>query len=169
MENDLTSQNNGAIDRPPTEVVPRARRRRFSAAYKLRILQEADACKKSKDVGSLLRREGLYTSHLSQWRKQRSEGVLVGGQQAATEIADLTAQLDGARKENRRLKKRLTQAEAIIDAQKTSQTFLGSAAKATKIAEGGDREAACINNGSTRRLPACGSRKSHLLPEPAAG
>ena len=130
MEKNLTSQNNGAVDRPPTEVAPRARRRRFSAAYKLRILREADACKESKDVGSRLRREGLYTSHLSQWRKQRSEGVLVGGQQAATEIATLTAELDAAKKENRRLKKRLSQAEAIIDVQKKSRTFLGSAAKA---------------------------------------
>ncbi len=117
MENGLISQTNGAIDKPPTEVVPRARRRRFSAAYKLRILQEADACKQSKDIGSLLCREGLYASQLSQWRKQRSEGVLVGGQQAATEIAALTAQLEAAHKENRRFKERLSRAETIIDVQ----------------------------------------------------
>ena len=125
IEKDLTSQTNGAIDRPPTEVVPRARRRRFSAAYKLRILQEADACKESKDIGSLLRREGLYASQLSQWRKQRSEGVLVGGQQAATEIATLAAQLEAAEKENQRLKKRLSQAEAIIEVQKKISDVFG--------------------------------------------
>ena len=125
MEKDLTSQTNGAIDQPPTEVVPRARRRRFSAAYKLRILQEADACKESKDIGSLLRREGLYASQLSQWRKQRSEGVLVGGQQAATEIATLAAQLEAAEKENQHLKKRLSQAETIIEVQKKISDVFG--------------------------------------------
>ena len=125
METDLTSQTNGAVDTPPTEVVPRARRRRLSAAYKLRILQEADACKQSKDIGTLLRREGLYAFQLSQWRKQRIEGVLVGGQQAATEITTLTTQLEAAKKENQRLKKRLSQAEAIIEVQKKISEVFG--------------------------------------------
>ncbi len=125
MEDDLTSQTNGAVDTPPTEVVPRARRRRFSAAYKLRILQEAEACKQSKDIGSLLRREGLYASQLSQWRKQRSEGALAGGQQAATEIAALAAQLESAHKENRRLRERLSKAETIIEVQKQISDAFG--------------------------------------------
>ena len=56
---------------PDPEVVPQARRRRFSAEYKLRILQEADTCRVSGEIGALLRREGLYGSHLSKWRRQR--------------------------------------------------------------------------------------------------
>jgi len=61
---------------PDPELQERAQRRRFTAAYKLRIVQEADACKEPGEVGALLRREGLYTSHLTYWRKQRKEGAL---------------------------------------------------------------------------------------------
>ena len=61
---------------PDPELVERPRRRRFSAAYKLRILREADACRRPGEVGALLRREGLYTSHLTYWRKQREAGAL---------------------------------------------------------------------------------------------
>ena len=59
-----------------TEVVPRARRRSFPAEYKRRILQEADRCKQSGQIGALLRREGLYSSHLTTWRRQREQGEL---------------------------------------------------------------------------------------------
>ena len=65
----------GAV--PDPELVERARRRRFPAEYKLRILREADACTRSGETGALLRREGLYSSHLSAWRKQRDRGALV--------------------------------------------------------------------------------------------
>ena len=61
--------------RPNSEVPERAKRRRFSAEYKLRVLQEADRCG-SGEVGALLRREGLYSSHLTAWRQQRNEGAL---------------------------------------------------------------------------------------------
>lgn len=63
---------------PDPEVTPKARRRRFSAAYKLRILKEADACTGKGEVGALLRREGLYSSHLSTWRRARDQGELEG-------------------------------------------------------------------------------------------
>ena len=66
----------GAAMPPDPELVEKAKRRRFSARYKLQILQAADACTKHGEVGALLRREGLYTSHLSAWRKQRDEGAL---------------------------------------------------------------------------------------------
>jgi transposase-like protein len=56
--------------------VERPRRRTFTAKYKLKILREADACSQPGEVGALLRREGLYTSHLSAWRKQRDRGAL---------------------------------------------------------------------------------------------
>src|SRR5713101_882689 len=61
---------------PDPELVERPVRRRFSAEYKLRILREADACSPPGEVGALLRREGLYTSHLSAWRTQRAAGAL---------------------------------------------------------------------------------------------
>jgi transposase len=61
---------------PDPELVERPRRRRFSAQYKLEILEKADACTRSGEVGELLRREGLYTSHLTYWRKQRKDGAL---------------------------------------------------------------------------------------------
>jgi transposase-like protein len=61
---------------PDPELVERPVRRRFSAEYKLRVVREADACSRPGEVGALLRREGLYTSHLSAWRKQRDEGAL---------------------------------------------------------------------------------------------
>jgi len=61
---------------PDPEWVERARRRRFTAAYKLDVVREADACTKPGEIGALLRREGLYTSHLSTWRKRRDEGAL---------------------------------------------------------------------------------------------
>ena len=57
---------------PNPEVVVKARRRQFSAEYKRRILQEADTCTQRREVGALLRREGLYSSHLNTWRHQRA-------------------------------------------------------------------------------------------------
>jgi len=61
---------------PDPEVEAKPRRRRFSAAYRLRILEEADRCENAGEIGQLLRREGLYSSHLSNWRKARREGTL---------------------------------------------------------------------------------------------
>jgi transposase len=68
--------SNGAGSVPDPELVEQAKRRKFTAKYKLRIVQEADACEKPGEVGELLRREGLYTSHLTYWRKQRKDGAL---------------------------------------------------------------------------------------------
>src|SRR5258705_13042065 len=61
---------------PDPELVERAKRRRFTAEYKLQILQQAEACTRPGEIGALLRREGLYTSHLTAWRKQREHGAL---------------------------------------------------------------------------------------------
>ena len=63
---------------PDPEVVPKAKRRKFTAEYKLRIVKEADTCTEPGQVGALLRREGLYSSHLSEWRQLRKEGQLPG-------------------------------------------------------------------------------------------
>ncbi len=67
---------NGGRPGPDPELVERAQRRRYSAEYKLGIVREADACSAPGEVGALLRREGLYTSHLTYWRKQRDAGAL---------------------------------------------------------------------------------------------
>jgi transposase len=61
---------------PDPELVEQAKRRTFTAEYKARILVEADACARPGEIGELLRREGLYTSHLTYWRKQRKDGAL---------------------------------------------------------------------------------------------
>ena len=112
------------------EVPEKARRRRFSAEYKLRVLQEADACSESGEIGALLRREGLYSSHLVVWRRQRAEGTLQGLRprkrgrkpQPTNPLASKVAELE---RENERLKQRLKQAETIIDVQKKVSQILG--------------------------------------------
>lgn len=114
---------------PSPEVPEKPVRRRFTADYKLRILAEADACSEPGMLGELLRREGLYSSHLTTWRKQRDEGALAGlapkrrGRKAKPKnpLADENEQLRG---ENRRLKEQLRQAELIIDVQKKVSEML---------------------------------------------
>jgi len=114
---------------PATEVPEKPVRRRFSAEYKLRILAEADGCTEQGQLGELLRREGLYSSLLSTWRRQRDEGVLAGlapkrrGRKAKPKnpLADELARLE---RENRRLTEKLRQAELIIDVQKKVSEML---------------------------------------------
>ena len=106
--------------RPNPEVPERAKRRRFSAEYKLRVLQEADRCG-SGEVGALLRREGLYSSHLTVWRQQRNEGALSSlskkrGRKAKRSVEQI--ELDRVVQENGRLRERLRQLELIVAAQK---------------------------------------------------
>jgi transposase len=104
-------------------------RRRFTVEYKLRILAEADGCTEPGMLGELLRREGLYSSHLSAWRRQRDEGALAGltpkrrGRKPKPQnlLADENQQL---RCENGRLKEKLRQAELIIDVQKKVSEML---------------------------------------------
>jgi transposase len=115
---------------PDPEVPEQARRRRFSAEYKLRILREADAGAESGEIGALLRREGLYSSLLSTWRRQREQGALEGlrskkrGLKAA--LRDVkTQEIERLRKDNERLQRRLDQAELIIDVQKKVSALLG--------------------------------------------
>lgn len=113
---------------PEPEVLPRAKRRQFSAGYKLRILAEADASTKRGQIGAILRREGLYSSHLSKWRQQRLLGQLEGlspkkrGRKAPDPAEVELARL---RQENERLRSRLEQAEIIIDVQKKLSRLLG--------------------------------------------
>ena len=104
-------------DVPDPEVVSPRRRRRFSAAYKQRMLEETDRCSEPGEVGALLRREGLYSSHLTRWREQGCSGQLEPqkrGRQADPEAAEVRR----LQRENERLKVQLERAELIIDAQK---------------------------------------------------
>ncbi len=75
---EVASGRAASVGAPDPELVERPKRRRFSAEYKLRLLGEADACSRPGEIGALLRREGLYTSHLTYWRKQRDAGALRG-------------------------------------------------------------------------------------------
>ncbi len=116
---------------PDPEVPEKARRRRFSAAYKLRVLRAAEACTEPGEIGALLRREGLYSSHLSKWRRQREAGALEGLRpkkrgrkpRPVDRQAKRIARLE---RENERLRRKLEQAEAIIEVQKKLSRILGT-------------------------------------------
>ena len=135
-----TSKPQPAGPPPPggeTEVRPRARRRRFTPEYKRRILQEADQSTQSGQVGALLRREGLYSSHLTVWRRQREQGEL-GAQKRGPSPADpAPKEMERMRRDNQRLRKRLEQAETIIAVQKKLSNLLGIACDAPP--KGGNR------------------------------
>jgi len=102
-----------------SEVVARAQRRRFSAEYKLRILQEADRCAPG-ELGALLRREGLYSSNLSKWRRQRQAGQLAGlrPNKRGRKVDARAQEVTRLERENARLQVQLERAELIIEAQK---------------------------------------------------
>ena len=124
--------------RPDPEVVPRAKRRRFAAKYKLRILEEADRCTEKGQIGELLRREGLYHSHLSKWRRQRADGQLRGlaPKKRGRKGQDPTvAELARLRRENERLRAELEKAEIIIDVQKKLAQLLGQKTDKTESNE----------------------------------
>jgi transposase-like protein len=112
------------------EVVESAMRRRFSADYKLRILKLADSCTEQGSLGVLLRREGLYASNLTTWRRQRDEGTLEALSPKkrgpkTVEHNPLAAENEQLKRENERLSKRIRQAELIIDVQKKVSQMLG--------------------------------------------
>lgn len=112
------------------EVMAKAMRRKFSADYKLEVLREADACTKPGEIGVLLRREGLYSSHLSTWRKQRQQGELGGlapkkRGPLPKEKNPLAARVAALEKETVRLKARAERAEALVELQKKVSEILG--------------------------------------------
>lgn len=127
---DRTEENSKKNDSEVPEVPEKASRRRFDASYKLRILEEADGCTEPGQLGELLRREGLYSSHLTTWRQQRDEGVLNGlrekkrGRKAKRRDAK-DQELARLRREKQQLEERLRQAETIIEVQKKVSEILG--------------------------------------------
>ena len=119
-----------AVSPSDAEVPEKPVRRRFDAAYKQRIVEEADRCSRAGELGQLLRREGLYSSLLSTWRRQRDEGVLAGlapkrrGRKAKRKDA-VALENERLCRENERLALRLKQAETIIEVQKKVSEILG--------------------------------------------
>jgi len=120
----------GPASVPDPEVPDRPTRRRFTAEYKLRILRKADQCAEPGELGALLRREGLYSSHLTVWRRQREEGSLRAleprkrGRKGSVR-APMAMENEKLRKDNERLAQRLRQAELVIEIQKKASEMLG--------------------------------------------
>ncbi len=115
---------------PDPEVPEKKPRRNFTAKYKLSILQEADSCTKSGELGELLRREGLYASNLRTWRRQKAQGILQAMKpkkrgRKAKKVNPLASEVARLEKEKRQLQQRLKKAELIIEAQKKISELMG--------------------------------------------
>jgi len=126
----MTGNETERIKMADPEVVPRAERKRFTAEEKLRILEEAEVCTRPGEIGALVRREGIYSSYLSRWRRARDQGLL---QALSTkkrgpkrsEDKELVREVVRLGRENERLQARLEQAEIIIEVQKKLSRLLG--------------------------------------------
>ena len=118
-QNPLTDVLMAAAPEATSEVIARPVRRRFTAEYKVRILQEADRCAPG-ELGALLRREGLYSSNLSKWRRQRQAGQLAGlrPKRRGRKVDARAQEVTRLERENARLQVQLERAELIIEAQK---------------------------------------------------
>jgi transposase len=122
--------NKGTKSLTEVEVLAKAERRRFTAEYKLKVLREANHCKRPGEIGALLRREGLYWSNLTNWRKQRERGELAGlssrkrGPQPREKnpLAERVRELE---RDNMRLKRRAERAQGIVELQKKVSEILG--------------------------------------------
>lgn len=125
---------------PDPELVGQAKRRKFTAKYKLEILEKADACTAPGEIGELLRREGLYTSHLPYWRKQRKDGALKElGQSRGRKPADKRdAQIASLQRRAERAEAELVKARRVIEIQGNVSALLeemlgtGSAQRSTE-------------------------------------
>lgn len=111
-----------------TEVLSKAKRRRFKAEYKQRILAEAEACTQAGEIGALLRREGLYSSHLAVWRQAREEGTLASPPKRGPkpqQTDDRDHRIVELERECKRLQARAERAELLVDIQKKVASILG--------------------------------------------
>lgn len=136
MDMQQRHMSSGAVPEP--EVEPKAKRRRFNAAYKARILNEID--RSPGQAGVILRREGLYSSHLSKWREHRDTGTLkaLGKKRGPKGKSEEQRELEKLRRENARLQRELEKAQILIGAQKKLAEILG--VDLPKITENGDEE-----------------------------
>jgi len=125
----MTGTLTGSLVGEETEVMAKATRRRFTAAYKRKVLQEADRCAQPGAIGALLRREGLYSSHLTAWRAARVRGEL-GGDGAKRRGPKAKPTSPGGKRilqlerENQRLRARAERAEALVEVQKKLSALL---------------------------------------------
>ena len=108
-------------------MVPQRRRRSFTAEYRLRILKEADACTQPGEIGALLRREGLYSSHLVDWRRQRERGALQGlsSKRGPKPKHPAEAEVAQLRERNAKLEAELAKARLVIEVQGKVSALLG--------------------------------------------
>jgi transposase len=121
---------NGVKSLTEVEVVAKGERRRFTGEYKAKVLREADSCKRPGEIGALLRREGLYWSNLTTWRKQRETEELAGlkgrkrwpQRREKNPLAERVRELE---RDNARLKRRAERAEGIVELQKKVSEILG--------------------------------------------
>ena len=125
----LLVSGNGKLNAsvPNPEVTPKAKRRTFTAEYKLRILDEASACRTPGERGALLRREGLYSSHLTHWRRELRDGALAGlkAKKRGPKHDPLATENAQLKREIARLQAQLEHAETIIEVQKKLSQLLG--------------------------------------------
>jgi transposase len=126
---------------PDVEVRAVAKRRQFSAAYKLAVLAEADRLSEPGAIGALLRREGLYSSHLAMWRREREAGALEAlgrrrGRKAKRSLEQ--KRVAALEAKNARLERELAQAHTIIEVQKKLCTLLGLPTAATSETNGSE-------------------------------
>jgi transposase len=125
---DMQSGAATAASSPDPEVMPKAKRRSFSAAYKKKILAEVDAAAGTGTIGEILRREGIYSSTLTGWRKERETAVHAAFSQKRgpePKHNPLMAENEKLRRRNQRLEEELRKAEIIIDVQKKVAMLLG--------------------------------------------
>jgi transposase-like protein len=119
-----------ALVESEVEVVAKATRRRFTVEYKRKIVREADGCKTPGTVGALLRREGLYSSHLTVWRAARDRGELAGAPKKRGPVPQGPDPRDKRiielERETTRWRKRAERAEALVEVQKQLAALLGT-------------------------------------------
>ncbi len=120
----------GALGGPAIEVVAKATRRRFTLDYKWKIVREADGCKTPGAIGALLRREGLYSSHLTTWRAARDRGGLAGASKKRGPVPRVPdprdKRISELERENARWRRRAERAEALVEVQKNIAALLGT-------------------------------------------
>src|SRR5664279_3266027 len=125
---------------PDPELVEQAKRRKFTAEYKAKILAKADACTRPGEVGELLRREGLYTSHLTYWRKQRKDGALkeLGKPRGRKPVDNRDAQIAALTRRAERAETELAKMKRVVEIQGNVSALLeemlgsGSAQRSTE-------------------------------------
>ncbi len=127
---------------PDPELVEGPRRRRFTAEYKLKVLGEADRCSKPGEIGALLRREGLYSSLLSTWRKQHDEGALhaLSRRRGRKKSHPLLAENEKLRRRATRAEAQLEKAHRVIEVQGNVSALLEELLQAGSAMEDGSRE-----------------------------